>query len=93
MKKLAPFLNLSREVVFAMLRDLVIEEAERSPFGLVARDPEGESAREAARFRATSLQEILAEFTRGADGRHGLPRAPEWAMALDRGDNPDRSQR
>jgi hypothetical protein len=35
---LAPFLKLSRDVAFGLPRDLVIEEAERSPFGLVARE-------------------------------------------------------
>ena len=92
MKKLAPFLNLSREVVFAMLRDLVIEEAKRAPFGLVAIEEgaEAELAREAARYRAMSLQEILAECARGADGRHGPPQVPGWAVALDA---EDRSKR
>jgi hypothetical protein len=42
-KKSGPFLNVSRDVVFAMLRALVIEEAKRSPFGLVERD-EGPNA-------------------------------------------------
>ena len=31
-------------MVFCLLRDLVIEESERSPFGLVDKDPEGEPA-------------------------------------------------
>jgi len=82
-EKLAAFLKLDREVVFGWLRDLVLEESERSPFGLVARDPEGESAREAARFGSMSLQEILAKWARLADARHGPPRVPEWAVALD----------
>ena len=80
---LAPFLKLNREVVFAMLRDLVIEESECSPFGLVAREPEGESVREPARFSEMSFAELLAEANRLADARHGQPRAPEWAVALD----------
>jgi len=33
----APVLKLDTEVVFSLLQDLVIEEAERSPFGLVVR--------------------------------------------------------
>ena len=41
MKELVLFLNLSREVVFGWLRDLVSEESERAPFGLVALDQEG----------------------------------------------------
>jgi hypothetical protein len=82
-EKLAPFVKFDKAVVFGWLRDLVLEESERSPFGLVKRDPEGELAREAARFGSMSLQEILAECTRGADGRHGPPRVPKWAVALD----------
>jgi hypothetical protein len=35
-EQLAPFLKLSRDVVFGLLRDLVFEEANRAPFGLVA---------------------------------------------------------
>ncbi len=35
---LAAFWKVSRDVVFGMLRDLVIEKAERGPFGLVARE-------------------------------------------------------
>ena len=76
-----------------MLRDLVIEEAERSPFGLVARDPEGESEREPATSGSMSLKEILAEVAKLTDARHGPPRAPEWAVPLDRGDDPDRTRR
>ena len=64
---LAPFLKLSRDVVFAMLRDLVIEEAERSRFGLVA------------------IEEGAKAMTPG-DARHGPPRAPVWAVALDTAD-------
>ena len=50
---LAPFLKLNRDVVFAMLRDLVIEEAERSPFGLVAIE---EGAEPTGRARSGILQ-------------------------------------
>jgi hypothetical protein len=70
-------------VVFGLIRDRVFEEAERSPFGLVAREPEGDSAREPARFSETSFAELLAEANRLADARHGWPRAPEWAVPLD----------
>jgi hypothetical protein len=43
-EQLAPVLRLTPEVVFGLLRDLVIEESERSPYGLVAREPEAEPA-------------------------------------------------
>ena len=78
-EQFAPSLNLSREVVFALLRDLVIEEAERSPFGLVGRDPESEPANAGS----MSLNELLTEAAKLTDARHGPPRAPEWAVALD----------
>ena len=84
-KKLAPFLKLSSEVVFGLLRDLVIEEAERAPFGLVAR--------EQASPGSMGLQEFLAEAARVADARHVRPRAPEWAVPLDRTGKPDRPRR
>ncbi len=71
---LAPFLKLSRDVVFAMLRDLVIEEAERSPFGLVAIEDGAESKREPATLGSMGLQEILAEVARKA--------APSFASPL-----------
>lgn len=80
---LAPFLKLDTAVVFGLLQDLVIEEAERSPFGLVASEPESESEPEPANLGSMSLQEILAEWARLADARHGPPRVPEWAVALD----------
>jgi hypothetical protein len=76
-EKLAAFLKLDREVVFGWLRDLVIDESERSPFGLVAR--------EQASPGTMSLQEFLAEAARVADARHGRPRAPKWAVPLDAG--------
>ena len=76
---LAPFWKLSREVAFSLLRDLVIEESERSPFGLVAREPE----REPGILGSMSLGEILSEAAKLTDARHGPPRAPEWAVALD----------
>ena len=63
----APFLKLSREVVFAMLRDLVVEEPEREP----------------AELGSIRLQDVLAETARLANARHGPPRAPEWAVPLD----------
>ena len=47
-ERLAPFLKLNRDVVFGLLTDLVIEEAERSPFGLAARERVADSAREPA---------------------------------------------
>jgi hypothetical protein len=47
-EKLAPFLNLSRDVVFGLLRDLASGEAERSPFDLVAREDEVEREEVAA---------------------------------------------
>ena len=79
-------------MVFDLLRDPVVEEAERSPFGLMAREHEGESEREPATLGSMSLQDVLAETAKLADARHGRPRAPEWAVALDRADNPDRSR-
>jgi hypothetical protein len=80
---LAPFLKLDRAVVWGLIRDLVLEEAERSPFGLVAREQGAESAREPATLGSTSLQDVLAEHAKLADTRHGRPKAPEWAVALD----------
>jgi hypothetical protein len=66
-------LGFSREVVFGLLRDLLIGESERSPFGLVAREPEAQPATGGS----MSLSKILAEAARMADARHGPPRAPE----------------
>ena len=83
---LAPFLKLSRDVVFGLLTDLVIEEAERAPFGLAPREQVADSAGEPATLGSTSLQELLAQAARMADARHGRPRAPERAVPLDAGD-------
>ena len=80
---LAPFLKLNRDVVFAMLRDLVSGESERSPFGLVARDPESDSEREPVASGSIGLGETLSEAAKLIDARHGQPRAPEWAVPLD----------
>ena len=80
---LAPFWKVSREVAFTLLRDLVIEEAQRSPFGLVAIEEGAESEREPASLGSMSLGEILSEAAKLADARHGPPRAPEWAVPLD----------
>jgi hypothetical protein len=63
-EKLAPYLKLIRDVVLGFLCDRVIEEAERSPFGLAATEEGGEAAREVARFSSMSLQEILADAAR-----------------------------
>jgi hypothetical protein len=52
-EQLAPFLKLSRDVVLDLIRDLVIEEAERSPFGLVAREQGGRAAAIAERPLST----------------------------------------
>jgi len=79
----APMLLLNREVVFSVLRDLVIEESERSPFGLVAIEEGAESEREPTTLDSMSLGEILTEAARLADARNGPPRAPEWAVPLD----------
>ena len=76
-ERLAPFLKLSRDVVFGLLCDLVIEEAERSPFGLVPREQVPDSAREPATLGSVSLQELLALAARMADACHGRPGAPE----------------
>ena len=92
-ESLAPFLKLSRDVVFGFLCDLVIEEAERSPYGLVAIEEGGESAREQASPGSLRFQELLAIAERMAGSRREPPRAPEWAVSLDRGDSPDRSRR
>jgi hypothetical protein len=70
-------------LVFDLLRDLVIEESERSPSGLVAIGEGNESAREPATLGSMGLGEILSEAAKLADARHGPPRAPEWALALD----------
>ena len=59
-ERLAPFLKLSRDVVFDLLCDLVIEEAERAPFGLVAREQVAESAGEPETLSSVGLQELLA---------------------------------
>jgi hypothetical protein len=82
-ESLAPFLKLSRDVVFEMIYDLVIEEAEHSPFGLVAREQGTESEREPAIVGSMSLGELLTEAAKRTDARHGPPRAPEWAVPLD----------
>jgi hypothetical protein len=82
-ENLAPFLKLSREVVFDLPYDLVIEEAERAPFGLVAVGEGSASAREQATPGSMILSELLAEAARMADARRGSPRVPEWAVPLD----------
>ena len=81
-ERLAPFLKLSRDVAFGLLTDLVIEEAERAPFGLVPREQVAEAAGEPPTRGSTSLQELLVEAARMADARHGRARAPEWAVPL-----------
>ena len=88
---LAPFLKLTRGVVFDLLCDLVIEEAERSPFGLVPREQVAEAVGEPATLDSMGLQELLAQAARMADTRLGRPRAPEWAVPLDRCNEPDGS--
>ncbi len=89
-EKLAPFLKLSRGAVFGLLRDLVIEEAERSPFGLVAIEEQGP---EQASPSSTSFQELLAIAEQMASTRQERPKAPVWAVPLDRTGRPDRSHR
>ena len=84
---LAPFWKVSREVAFSLLRDLVLEESERSPFGLVEREPESEPVTSGS----MSLNEILIEAAKLTDARHGPPRAPEWAVPLDPGEEPAES--
>ena len=90
---LAPFLKLSKDVVFGLLTDLVIEEAGRAPFGLVPRGQVAESAREPATLDSVGLQELLAGAARMDDARHGSPRAPEWAVPFDCSDEPHRPDR
>ena len=79
----APFLRLDTAVVFAMLRHLVIEESERSPFGLAAIEQGAESGREPASLGSMSLGELPTEAAKLTDARQGPPRAPKWALALD----------
>ena len=50
-------------------------------------------AREPASPGSMGLQEFLAEAARVADARHVRPRAPEWAVPLDRTGKPDRPRR
>jgi len=59
---LAPFLKLSRDVVFGLLCDLVIEEAERSPFGLIPREPVTESARGAATLGSVGITDLAGHI-------------------------------
>ena len=58
-ENLAPFLKLSREVVFDLLYDLLIGEAERAPFGLVAIEEGGEPAPEQPSPGSMRFGEIL----------------------------------
>jgi hypothetical protein len=80
---LAPFLKLDKGVVFGLIRDLVIEEAGRAPFGLIARDRGPEPPREPTRLGAMRFEGFLAEAVGLIDARRVRPWAPEWAAPLD----------